>query len=96
MEHTRMRQRTELSSSQDQFQSSKPFKRLRLDKQERTAREDQRNRPYAKLTMPKVDLALVKTNALLLQYANQSFNLMVEAVQEMALDMFLNESKKLK
>jgi len=95
MEHTRMRQRTELSSSQDQFQSSKPFKRLRLDKQERTAREDQRNRPYAKLTMPKVDLALVKTIALLLQCADQPFNQEVEAVQDMVLDLMV-ESKKLK
>lgn len=94
MQHTRMRQRTELSSSQDQFQSLKPFKRLKLDKQERTAREDQRNRLYAKLTTPMVDLVQVETNALLLQYANQSFNQEVEA-QDMVLD-FLLESKKLK
>jgi hypothetical protein len=77
---TRMRPRTEPSLSQDPSQFSKPFKRSRLDKQERTAKEDQRNRPFAKLTMPKVVLELVK-NALLLQYAHQTFN-QVETFKE--------------
>lgn len=96
MLHTRMKQRTEPSLSLDPSQSLKLFKRLKLDKQERTAREDQRNKLSAKLTMPKVVLDLV-TNALLLQYAHQTSNQEVEVVAEaqvVELDL-LTESKTL-
>ena len=63
-----MRQRTEPSSSKDPSQFSRPLERSKLDKEEKTAKVNQRNQLSAKPTMPKVDSVLEKT-ALLSQHA---------------------------
>jgi hypothetical protein len=67
----RMRLETEPSQLVDLFQSTKRLKRFKKVKLPRTAREDQRKIPFAKLTTTKVVLELVN-NALLLQHAHQS------------------------
>jgi len=56
-----MRQRTEPSSSKDPSQFSRPLERSKLDKEEKTAKVNQRNQPSAKPTTPKVDSVPNKT-----------------------------------
>lgn len=51
-----MRQRTEPSLFKVPSQFLRPLERLKLDKQERTAKVLLKSRPSAKPTMPKVDL----------------------------------------
>ena len=69
MPHITMRQRTEPSSFKAPSQSSRPWERSKLDKPEKTAREDQRRPQSAKLTTTMV-VSSLETSALLPQYAH--------------------------
>lgn len=77
MPHITMRQRTEPSLFKVPSQSSRPWERSKLDKPEKTAREDQRRPQSAKLTTTMVVLVPAR-NALLLQYAHHPSSPTVE------------------
>jgi len=87
--HTPTRPRTEPSSSKDQSQSSRPLERSKLVKQEKIAKVLQRNRPFAKPTMPKVDLVHHKI-ALLLQSAHQPSEVALD-LQAVVLELLFTE-----
>src|SRR5574343_517715 len=73
MPHIRTKLKTEPLLSQVKSQFSKLLEELRLDKLEKTAKEDPRKILYAKLTTTMVVLELVK-NVLLFHLAHQTSN----------------------
>lgn len=82
-----MRQRTEPSSSKDPSQFSRPLERSKLDKEEKTAKVNQRNLPSAKPTTPKVDSVPNKT-ALPSQPALQVLELLNEQFKKSSYDTY--------
>lgn len=93
MPHITMRQRTEPSSFKAPSQSSRPWERSKLDKPEKTAREDQRRPQSAKPTTTMV-VSNLETSALLPQYAHHPSKATVATTVEKVLVLPLDQNDK--